>query len=59
MSELVRQAVRERYVGERDERRKAMQEFVGIRKGRSEPRDAVEYVRDLRRSDRLDRLHPK
>lgn len=31
-----------------------MQEFVGIREGRSEPLDAVEYVRSLRRSDRLD-----
>ena len=60
ISELVREAVRERYLGRRDEQTKAMQEFVGIRKERSsEPRDAVEYIRSLRRGDRLDRLHRK
>jgi hypothetical protein len=55
----VREAVRERYLGGRDEQMKAMQEFVGIRKERSEPPDAVEYVQNLRRGDRLDRLHSK
>ena len=59
VSELVREAVRERYFGRRDEQVKAMQEFVGIRKGRSEPLDAVEFVRSLRRGDRLDRLYKK
>jgi Arc/MetJ family transcription regulator len=59
VSELVREAVRERYFGQRDEQMKAMQEFVGIRKERSEPVDAVEYVRHLRRGDRLNRLHKK
>jgi hypothetical protein len=57
ISELVREAVRERYLGKRDEQIKAMQEFVGIRKERSGSVDAVEYVRGLRRGDRLDRLH--
>jgi hypothetical protein len=61
VSELVREAVRERYLGARDEQRKAMQEFVGTRRERSGPagrveNDAVRYVRSLRRSDRLDRL---
>jgi metal-responsive CopG/Arc/MetJ family transcriptional regulator len=61
ISELVREAVRERYVGARDEQRKAMQEFVGTRRERSGPRspvenDAVEYVRSHRRSDRMGRL---
>lgn len=56
VSELVREAVRERYLGKRDEQMKAMQEFVGIRKERSDPQDAVEYVRSLRRNDRLNRL---
>jgi hypothetical protein len=37
---------------------KAMQEFVGIRKERSEPIDAVEYVQRLRPGDRLDRVRP-
>ena len=59
VSELVRQAVRERYLGRRDEQMKAMHEFAGIRKDRSVPLDAVEYVRSLRRSDRLDRLHKR
>jgi hypothetical protein len=61
ISELVREAVRERYLGKRDEQMKAMQEFVGIRRERSGPAgqtgiDAVEYVRSLRQGNRLDRL---
>ena len=59
VSELVREAVRERYLGRRDEQMKAMREFVGIRKDRSEPLGAVEYVRSLRQGTRLDRLHKK
>jgi predicted DNA-binding ribbon-helix-helix protein len=59
VSELVREAVRERYLGRRDEQMKAMREFVGIRKDRSEPLDAVEYVRGLRQGGRLERLHKK
>jgi len=57
ISELVRTAVRERYLGQRDRQIKAMREFVGIRKAGTEPADAVEYVRSLRRGSRLDRLH--
>jgi hypothetical protein len=38
---------------------RAMQGFVGIRKERGEHASAVEYVRNLRRSDRLDRLRNK
>ena len=56
ISELVRQAVRDRYLGRQDERKKAMEEFVGIRKEDSKALDAVEYVRGLRRGSRLDRL---
>jgi Arc/MetJ family transcription regulator len=59
VSELVREAVRERYFGRRDEQMKAMREFVGIRKERSGTLDAVEYVQNLRRGDRLDRLHKR
>ncbi len=59
ISELVREAVRGRYFGKRDEQRKAMQGFVGIRKDRSEPLDTVDYVRTLRRGGRLDRLHKR
>jgi hypothetical protein len=57
ISELVRDAVRERYLGRQDEQRKAMLEFVGISKHLAEPRDAAAYVRSLRRGDRLERLH--
>jgi hypothetical protein len=52
---LVREAIRERYVGPRDERMKAMQAFVGIRRPASGEPDAVEIVRGLRRGGRLDR----
>lgn len=59
ISELVREAVRDRYFGKRDEQMKAMQEFVGIGHDRSQPLDAVEYVRSLRRGNRVDRLHKR
>ena len=57
VSELVREAVRERYLGKRDERAKAMREFVGIGKQEAGPIDAAAYVRGLRRGGRLERLH--
>lgn len=56
ISELVREAARERYLGGRDVQRKAMQEFVGSQKRASDTPDSVQYIRDLRRSDRLDLL---
>jgi metal-responsive CopG/Arc/MetJ family transcriptional regulator len=56
ISELVREAVRNRYLAKRDERRKAMQEFVGSSSDRSQPVEAMEYVRSLRRGNRLGRL---
>jgi hypothetical protein len=56
VSELVREAARERYLGKQDEQRKAMQEFVGSGKRRSAPLDTAQCVRNLRRGDRLDRL---
>jgi hypothetical protein len=59
VSDLVRQAVRERYLGNLDERRKAMQAFVGIRKDRTGPLDSVQYVANLRRGTRLERLGQK
>ncbi len=56
VSDLVRQAARERYLSKLDERRAAMQAFVGIRKGRSEFSRSEEYVRSLRRGTRIERL---
>jgi hypothetical protein len=52
ISDLVREAVRNQYLGKRDERAKAMQDFVGIRKDLSYTIDAVKYVRSLRRGSR-------
>jgi len=56
ISDLVRQAVRDRYLGNLDERRKAMLAFVGIRKDRVDLPDSTEYVRSLRRDRRIERL---
>ena len=53
VSELVRQAIRERYLGDHEQRRAAMQRFVGIRKGRA---DSIDEVRALRSGSRIDRL---
>lgn len=56
MSKLVRQAVRERYLGGSEQLRKAMLEFVGSRQTQSSPSSAVEEVRMLRSGTRLDRF---
>ena len=52
ISELVRQAVRERYLGRQDDRMQAMQAIVGIRRVGADAPSAAEYVRNLRRSTR-------
>jgi hypothetical protein len=57
ISALVREAARERYLGNLDERREAMLAFVGIRKHRKDlPDSTEEYVRGLRRDTRIERL---
>ena len=56
ISSLVREAVRERYLGSLDERRKAMENLVGIRKGSTGQKPAVEMVRDLRKGRRIEML---
>ena len=56
VSELVRQAVRERYLGDREQRRAAMQQFVGVRNSPPVTADSTEVVRELRRGSRVDRL---
>ena len=56
ISELVRQAARERYLGRHETRMAAMQSFVGIRKPRARAADSSEEVTELRRGSRLDRL---
>jgi hypothetical protein len=56
ISDLVRQAARERYLGKLDERREAMHAFIGIRKDQSNVIDSTAYVRRLRRGTRTERL---
>jgi Arc/MetJ family transcription regulator len=53
VSELIRRAVRERYLGSQEQRMLAMQSFIGSRKARGGAADAVEEVRNLRRGARL------
>jgi hypothetical protein len=56
VSELVRDAVRNRYLGKLEERRKAMQAIVGIRNDRTEFKDSEAYIRDLRAGTRIERF---
>ncbi len=56
ISELVRTAARERYLGNLEERRSAMQALVGLRKDRVEFDDSEKYVRRLRRGTRLKKI---
>lgn len=54
ISSLVREAVRERYLGKLDERRTAMETFVGMRKVGQKA--AIEIVRGLRGGRRIEML---
>jgi hypothetical protein len=56
ISELVRQAVREKYGSSRASRRQAMQSLVGLSKNRKDLPDSETYVRQLRKGKRLRRL---
>jgi Ribbon-helix-helix protein, copG family len=56
ISELVRVAVRERYMGNLEERRAAMLGVVGLWKDRAGLADTESFIRDLRDDDRLERL---
>lgn len=56
ISELVRQAVRDRYGSSPASRRQAMQALVGIRKDRKDLPDSTAYVRRLRKGKRLRRI---
>ena len=57
LSELVRQAARERYLPSPDARRKAFLDFVGIRKDLPVTEDSTAYIRRLRRDTRRKRLN--
>ncbi len=56
ISELVREAARDRYLGNLDQRKQAMQAFIGISADRPEFRNPEAYLRRLRRGNRLERL---
>lgn len=56
ISELVRQAVRARYVHTRVGRKQAMGALVGLWKNRKDLADSESYVRKLRKGNRLKRI---
>lgn len=59
ISELVRQAVREKYGSSPANRRQAMRAWVGVWKDRTDLTDAETTVRSLRKGGRLTRLGRK
>ncbi len=56
ISDLVRQAVRERYVGGKTNREEVLKSVVGLWKDRQDLPDTETYVRRLRRGNRLERV---
>jgi predicted transcriptional regulator len=56
VSELVRRAVREKYLGDSERRKEALLSAVGLWKDRTDLPDTETYVRSLRKGDRLKRL---
>lgn len=56
ISELVRLATRQRYMGGIEERGIAMRAFVGTRKDRADMQDAAAHIRELRAGSRIERL---
>jgi hypothetical protein len=59
ISELVRVAVRERYMGNLADRRDAMLGAVGLWKNRADLEDSQSFIRNLRDDDRQERLETK
>jgi Arc/MetJ family transcription regulator len=57
VSDLVRQAVREKYSTGLAGRQQAMRAFAGIWKDRSDLADPEAYLRRLRKGSRMKRLH--
>ena len=56
VSELVRKALREKYLGDADRRKEALLSVVGLWKDRTDLPDTEEYIRGLRKDDRLRRI---
>lgn len=59
ISELVRVAVKERYLGDQETRRDAMLGVVGLWKDRSGVEDTDSVIRTLRNGTRMERLRAK
>jgi plasmid stability protein len=57
VSDLVRQALREKYSTGLASRQQAMRAFAGIWKSRTDLADPEAYLRALRKGSRLKRLH--
>jgi macrodomain Ter protein organizer (MatP/YcbG family) len=53
ISELIRQAVRDKYGSPRASRKQAMQAVVGLRRNRKDLPDSETYARRLRKGKRL------
>jgi hypothetical protein len=56
ISELIRIAARDRYMGNIEERRAAMMGIVGLWKDRTDIENTEAYIRNLRNDDRMERL---
>ena len=56
VSELVRNAIREKYSQNRARRIEGFESIIGLWKDRTDIGETDGYVRDLRRSSRLERL---
>jgi Ribbon-helix-helix protein, copG family len=56
ISELIRQAVRDKYGSSAVDRREVMRAIVALRKGRRDLTDSATYVRQLRKGTRLRRI---
>jgi Arc/MetJ family transcription regulator len=57
VSDLLRQAVRERFGASQEQRKADMLAAIGIWKDRPEFDDPEAYIRNLREDDRMERLH--
>jgi Arc/MetJ family transcription regulator len=56
VSELVRTAARDRYLGDFEERHAAMEGIVGLWRNRTDLADTDAYIRNLRKGTRMKRL---
>jgi macrodomain Ter protein organizer (MatP/YcbG family) len=56
VSDLVRQAIREKYTGGPATRREALQSIAGLWKDRTDITDSTAYVRALRKDNRLEKI---